>query len=163
MSIFREKQRTQLFIIGKDFTTHRRQQKILIIRKLNQKQLKQQVYQQLQTAVKQYYRVQNLFHKNYFKEASIKIIKTQKTYPFRSADYHCKTERQQFQEQESFASYIELKLNQLYTDSIDAQNSLRSKQQSCPNSLLQSYLINTNADIIDISNQKMLQIRKYQK
>ncbi|CAD8157622.1 unnamed protein product [Paramecium octaurelia] len=89
------------------------------------KQLKQQEYQQQQTAVKQYYRVQNLFHKNYFKGASIKIIKTQKTYPFRLADDHCKTESQQFQEQESFASYTEIKLNQLYTDSIGAQKSLR--------------------------------------
>ncbi|CAD8173575.1 unnamed protein product [Paramecium pentaurelia] len=125
------------------------------------KQLKQQEYQQQQTA--QYYRVQNLFHKNYFKGASIKIIKTQKTQPLKIAKDHCKTERQQIQDQDSFASYTEFKLNQLYTDSIDAQRSLKSKHQSCPNSLLQSYLISTNVDIIDVSNQKLFQIKKQKK
>ncbi|CAD8110499.1 unnamed protein product [Paramecium primaurelia] len=126
-------------------------------------QLKQQEYQQQQTAVKQYYKVQNLFHKNYYKGASIKIIKSQKTQPLQIETDYCYTERQRFQEPESFASYTELKLNQLYTDSIDIQKSLKSKNQSCPNSLLQTYLINTNADIIDVCNQKLFQTKKQQK
>ncbi|CAD8213298.1 unnamed protein product [Paramecium octaurelia] len=126
-------------------------------------QLKQQEYQQQQSAVKQHYKVQNLFQKNYFKGASIKIMKSQKTQPLLIETDYCNTERQRFQEQESFASYTELKLNQLYTDSIDVQKSLRSKNQSCPSALLQTYLINTNADIIDVSNQKLFQTKKQQK
>ncbi|CAD8123198.1 unnamed protein product [Paramecium sonneborni] len=127
------------------------------------KQLKQQEYQQQQTAVKQQYRVQNLFHKNQYKGASIKIIKSQKTQPLQIITDNCYTDRQRYQDQESFASYTEFKLNQLYTDSIDAQKSQKFKHQSCPNSLLQSYLISTNVDIIDISNQKLFQTRKLKK
>ncbi|CAD8121474.1 unnamed protein product [Paramecium sonneborni] len=127
------------------------------------KQLKQQEYQQQQTAVKQQYKVQDLFHKNYFKGTSMKIMKTKKAHPLQIANNQCQTERQKYQQQESFASYAEYKLNQLYTDSIDAQKSVKCKHQSCPNRLRQSYLISTNVDIIDVSNQKLFQTRKLQK